>query len=80
MRSSKDPVYEYACHEGNYAMVDISRVPDPRKRKPPRPQKREQSKALIYASRGAASQRGTGEPVAARSYCQTFQESDRGVE
>lgn len=23
MRSSKDPVYEYACHEGNYALVDI---------------------------------------------------------
>ena len=23
MRMSKDPVYEYACHEGNYAMVDI---------------------------------------------------------
>jgi hypothetical protein len=23
MRMGKDPVYEYACHEGNYAMVDI---------------------------------------------------------
>ena len=23
MRMAKDPVYEYACHEGNYAMVDI---------------------------------------------------------
>ena len=23
MRSTKGPVYEYACHEGNYAMVDI---------------------------------------------------------
>jgi hypothetical protein len=23
LRASKGPVYEYACHEGNYAMTDI---------------------------------------------------------
>jgi hypothetical protein len=23
MRRSNDPIYEYACHEGNYAMASI---------------------------------------------------------
>jgi hypothetical protein len=23
MRKSEDPIYEYACHEGNYAMTGI---------------------------------------------------------
>jgi hypothetical protein len=23
MRKSDDPIYEYACHEGNYAMASI---------------------------------------------------------